>query len=34
MSWWLGGHTRVGVHDGALLAKLTYRPPVTMRDRT
>ena len=34
MSWWLGGHTRVGVHDGALFAKLTYRPPVTMRDRT
>jgi hypothetical protein len=27
MSWWLGGHTRVGVYDGALFAKLTYRPP-------
>jgi hypothetical protein len=22
------------VHDGALSAKLTYRPPVTVRDRT
>ena len=34
MSWWLGGYTRVGVHDGALFAKPTYRPSVTMRDRT
>jgi len=34
MSWRLGGHTPVGVHDGALFARLTYRPPVTVRDRT
>ena len=34
MSWRLGGHTPVGVHDGALFARLTYRPPVTVRERT